>query len=234
MHHRLDALHRRMERLRIDVEDPVRAVVPFDMAGREVDFPRAHVAGRQGDRAALLALAQLLGLRFELGGARGDPLLELGVHRLELAGLAEELDEDADLGAQHLGHHRHGDVVDRADLVAAQMVGLGDLHARDEDHGELLEARMLADHGGELEAVDLRHHHVDQHDGDVGLEQDAERLVRRVGLDQVLAKLLEDDLVGKELGGLIVDQQDVDLVHERPWRLILDARISDAARAAAR
>jgi hypothetical protein len=30
------------------------------------------------------------------------------------------------------------------------------------DDGELLEARMLADHGGELEAVELRHHHVDQ------------------------------------------------------------------------
>jgi hypothetical protein len=43
------------------------------------------------------------------------------------------------------------------------MIGVGDLYARDEDDGELLEARMLADHRGELEAVDLRHHHVDQY-----------------------------------------------------------------------
>jgi hypothetical protein len=93
------------------------------------------------------------------------------------------------------------------------MVGVGNLHARHEDHRQLLEARMLADHGCELEAVDLRHHHVDQDDGDVGLEQDAQRLVRRVGLDQVLAKLLEDDLVAEELGGLVIHQEDVDLVH---------------------
>ena len=93
------------------------------------------------------------------------------------------------------------------------MVGFGDLDGRDEDEGELLEARMLADHGGQLEAVEARHDDVDQHDGDVGLEQDAERLVRRAGLDQVLAQFAENDLVGEQLGGLVVDQQDVDLVH---------------------
>ena len=213
MDHRLDALDGRLEGRRIDVEDAVGAVVPFDAAARDIDLPRAHVAGRERDRAALLALAQAFGLRLELGGARRDPLLELGVQRLELAGLAVEIDEHPDLGAQHLGHHRHRDVVDGADLVAAQMVGLADLHGRHEDDGELLEARMLADHGGELEAVDAGHHHVDQHDGDVlGLEQEAQRLLRRVGLDQVLAQLGEDDLVAQELRRLIVDQQDVDLV----------------------
>ena len=38
-------------------------------------------------------------------------------------------------------------------------------------------------------------------------------LVRRVGLDQVLAELGEDDLVAQKLRRLIVDQQDVDFVH---------------------
>ena len=180
----------------------------------EVDFPRAHVAGRQRDRAAFLALPQALGLRLQLRGAGGDAFLELGIQRFELAGLAVQIDEHPHLGAQHLGHDRHGHVVDGADLVAAQMVGLADLDGRDEDHGKLLEARMLADHGGELETVELRHHHVDQHDGHVvGLEQDAERLVRRGRLDQVLAQLGKDDLVAQELRRLIVDQQDVDLVH---------------------
>ena len=219
MHHRLDALDGRLEMRRVDAEDAIGTVVPLDVARRQVDLPRAHVAGRQRDRAALLALAQALGLRLQLGGAGGDALLELGVQRLELAGLAVEIDEHPHLGAQHLGHDRHRDVVDGADLVAAQMVGLADLDGRDEDDGELLEARMLADHGGELEAVELRHHHVDQHDGHVvGLEQDAERLVRRGRLDQVLAQLGEDDLVAQELRRLIVDQQDVDLVHRTPIR----------------
>ena len=38
----------------------------------------------------------------QLGGALGDPLLELAVQPLELAGLAVQLGEDADLGAQEL------------------------------------------------------------------------------------------------------------------------------------
>ena len=73
MDHRLDALDGRLEGRGIDVEDAVGAVVPFDAAARDVDLPRAHVAGRERDRAALLALAQALGLRLELGGARRRP-----------------------------------------------------------------------------------------------------------------------------------------------------------------
>ena len=56
-------------------------------------------------------------------------------------------------------------------------------------------------------------HHVDQHDGDVSvLSRMPSASLRRVGLDQVLAQLVEDDLVAQELGRLVVDQQDVDLV----------------------
>ena len=36
----------------------------------------------------------------------------------------------------------------------------------------LLEARMLADHRRQLEAVELRHADVDENDGDVVLEQE--------------------------------------------------------------
>ena len=49
-------------------------------------------------------------------GALGDAPLELAVEPLELRRLAIQLDEDADLGAQDLGHDRHRDVVDRARL----------------------------------------------------------------------------------------------------------------------
>ena len=107
----------------------------------------------------------------ELGGALGDPLLELGVELLELPGLAVELGEHPDLGAQHLGNDRHRDVIHRAHLVAAQPVEVGQLDGGDEDDRRLLEARMLADHRRQLEAVELRHADVDQHDGDVGLQQ---------------------------------------------------------------
>ena len=43
----------------------------------------------------------------------------------------------------------------------------------------LLEARMLADHRGELEAVELGHADVDQDNGDVVRQQVLERLARR-------------------------------------------------------
>ena len=100
-----------------------------------------------------------------------------------------------------------------------------DLDRRDEDHRGLLEARMLADHRRELEAVELGHADVDQDDRDLVLEQDLERLAAGGRDDQVLAELLQDDFIGQQLRRLVVDQKDVDLfmVHH------LATPISDAA-----
>jgi hypothetical protein len=82
----------------------------------------------------------------------------------------------------------------------------------DEDDRRLLEARVLADHRRQLEPVELRHADVDQDDGDILLEQLLERFARRGGLDQILAKLGENRLVAQQLGRLVVDQQNIDLV----------------------
>ena len=147
--------------LRIDAEDPVLAFVPHPVAVDPVPVPGAHLAGGDRQAAALLAFEQP-GVRFlQLRGARAHAVLELGIEPLELPGLAIELGEHLDLGAQHFRHDRHRNVIDRAHLVAAQPVDIADLDRRDEDHRRLLEARMLADHGGELEAVELRHADVD-------------------------------------------------------------------------
>ena len=150
---------------------------------------------------------------FELGGALRHAALELGIELLELAGLAEELGEYPDLGAQHLGHDRHRDIVHGAHLVAAQPVDIGQMDGRDEDDRRLLEARMLPDHGRQLEAVELRHADVDQQDRDVRLqERMPSASLAEDALIRFLAELLQDHLVGEELGRLIVDQQDVDLI----------------------
>ena len=69
---------------------------------------------------------------------------------------------------------------------------------------------MLADHGRELEAVEFRHADIDQNDRDVVLEQELQGLARRRGLDQVLVRVVQNHLVGEQLVGLIVDQQNVD------------------------
>ena len=71
---------------------------------------------------------------------------------------------------------------------------------------------MLADHRRELKAVELRHADVDQDDRDLVLEQNLQRLARRRRLDQILAESAQNHFVGEQLRGLIVDQEDIDLV----------------------
>jgi hypothetical protein len=77
------------------------------------------------------------------------------------------------------------------------MIDLGEMNRRNEDHRDLLEARMLADHRGKLEAVELRHADVHQHDGDLVLEQVLERFLAGRRLDQVLVELTQDYLIGE-------------------------------------
>ena len=48
---------------------------------------------------------------------------------------------------------------------------------------------MLADHVGQLEAVDLRHADIHQHDRDIGFQQVLESFAAGVGLDQILAQI---------------------------------------------
>ena len=153
--------------------------------------------------------------------------LEFRVQLLELARLAEQLGEYPHLGAQHFGNDRHRHVIDRAHLVAAQAIDVGQMNGRDENDRRLAEPRMLADHRGQLKAVEFRHADVDQNDGDVVLEQELQRLARGRGFDQIFAELAEDHLVGQELVRLIVHQKNVDFLGH-------GGRPSDAATSAAR
>ena len=179
------------------------------------------------------ALAQFL-------GALGHAAFQVGVEPRELAGLAMQFDEHPDLGAQHFRNDGHGDVVDRAPAIAVDLVGVGKVDAGDEDDCSLAEARMLANHVGQLETVQLRHADVHEDDGDVVSEEDVERLLGRRGLDQILAQLGEDHLVAQELGGLVVHHQDVDFLvrshrFSEPGILLLnDAATCAARRATAR
>ena len=71
---------------------------------------------------------------------------------------------------------------------------------------------MFADHRRQFEAVEVRHADVDQNDGDFVLQQNLQRFRRRRGLDEILVELAQNDLVAQQLGRLIVDQKNVDLV----------------------
>ena len=65
--------------------------------------------------------------------------------------------------------------------------------------------------GRKLEPVELRHADVHQDDRDLVLEQMLQRFLTGGRLDEVFAELAKDDLIGQQLRGLVVDQQDVDL-----------------------
>ena len=208
----LEIRRRHGELARSNSVDRVLALVPDDVVVHKIPVPRTHAAGGKRKAAPLLAFKEPQGRGLQLGRARGDAFLELRVQPLELAILAIQIGKHPDLGAQHLRHHGNRYVIDRTHFVAAQMVDLGKVDCRNEDHRNPLETRVLPDHRCELEAVQLRHADIHQDDGDLGLEQLLQRLLAGRGLDQVLAQFAQDHLVGEQLRGLVVDQQDVDLV----------------------
>src|SRR6185312_13721981 len=96
--------------------------------------------------------------------AFGHAILEFAIELLQLASFAMQLGEDADLGAQDLRDDRDRDVVDCAALIAANTVYFREMDGGDEDDGNLLEARMLTHHIGQLEAVDFGHGNIHQYD----------------------------------------------------------------------
>src|SRR5262249_1710005 len=151
------------------------------------------------------------GRRPELRRALGDPLLELIVERLKLAGLAIEIDEYLHLGAQNLRYYGYRNIVDRAHFIAANGVGFAQVNRRDEDDGGLAEARMLTDHGGKLKPVEIGHAHIHENDGHVHFQELIESLAPRGGLEKIFAELPQDHLVAQKLRRLIINEKNVDL-----------------------
>src|SRR5581483_3814800 len=102
---------------------------------------------------SLLPVPQLRRDCLQLCGPLRHALFELPVQTLELARLAEQVDEDAHLRPQDLGNDRDGHIVHGPAGVALEAIELGEMDARDENDRRLLEPWMLAHHPGELEAV---------------------------------------------------------------------------------
>ena len=207
---RRNGFGRNLEALGLDAENATLPLVPHARSAHGIPVPRAHLAGGERYRTQLLALQQARRGSLELGRALGDPALELVIELLELPGLAIELGEDLHLRAQDFRNHRNRNIVHGTHLVSAQSVDVGEKNGGNEDDRRLLEPRMIADHGSELEAVQLRHANIDQDDGNLVLEQLLQRLAGRRRLDQVLTEVTQNDLVAQKLGWLVVDQEDVD------------------------
>src|ERR1700734_2006152 len=86
------------------------------------------------------------------------------------------------------------------------------MYRRNKDDCGPLKTRVLANHRGQLKTVELGHAHVHQHDRYVSLEQNFESLLRGLRFDQVLAKFTEHHLIAEQLGGLIIDHEDIDFL----------------------
>jgi hypothetical protein len=84
------------------------------------------------------------------------------------------------------------------------------MHGRYEDNRGPLEARVLSDHGGQLETVELGHAYVHQHYGYFGLEKQLKRFLRRVGFYQVLPETVEHNLIAEQLAWLVINHEDID------------------------
>src|SRR6185295_651766 len=125
---------------------------------------------------------------------------QIAIKLLELFGLAVELGENPDLGAEHLRHNRNRDVIDRAHLIGAQTVDVGQVNGRNKDDRRVLEAGMLADHGGQLETVEIGHADVDENDRDILLEQVSQCFLSTVGLDEIFAQAVQNRFVAQKLG----------------------------------
>ena len=78
---------------------------------------------------------------------------------------------------------------------------------------------MFADHRRKLEAVEVRHADVDQNHGDLGSQQMLERLAPGCRLQEIFAETAQNSFVSEKLPGLVVDQENVDLVLFEPWPL---------------
>src|SRR3984885_518469 len=197
------------EVLRVDAEDPELTFVPHPVAADPIPVPRPHASSGQCKAAALLAFEQPRVGIFKLAGPRANPVFKFSVESFELSRLAIKIDEYADFRAQYLRNDRNRYVIDRSHFIAAQPVQIGNLNRGDENHRRLLEARMFADHCRKLEAVEFGHADVHQNHGNFVLEDIFQGFPPRGRHHEIFAELLEDNLVGEQLGRLIVNQKDV-------------------------
>jgi hypothetical protein len=114
----------------------------------------------------------------------------------------------AGLRAEDVGVERLDQVVDRAVRVAAEDVDSVAVHRGDEDDRDVAAARVLLDEAGGLEAVHVRHLHVQQDEGELAVKDLAQRLDARSGHDQLVAQRRQDRFQRHQVGRVIVDDQN--------------------------
>ena len=162
------------------LDGAVDGVARFDQ-GAIVSFAMRHIARKTIDHhlcgAELLAepvvqFARDAAALFVLSDEQtARQVAQFEIEQFKLARLAMKLGKDADFRAQEFRVDRDGDVIDGAPLISLEAVEIGEVNRRDENDRSLLETRMLTNHVGKLEAIDLGHADIHQNDSDVIFEQ---------------------------------------------------------------
>ena len=164
-----------------------------------------------------------------------DPAFQLAVQLLQLARLAIQIGKYADLRAQQFRCEWHRHVVHRAKFITTQPVKVGHHDGGDEDDRGALEPRVFPDHPGQLEAVEIRHADIDQHDRNFVFQQVLQGLVGRVRLYQRLSQFSKYNFVAEQLCRLVIDKKDIHILcrirSDRVHGGILPQRCSQIRRA---
>ena len=121
-----------------------------------------------------------------------------------------ELHQRLHLAAQHVRDHGRQDVIDRAEGVAARRVHLVG-EGGDEDDRRVRGLAPRADELGGFQPVHARHVHIQQHDGEIVLQDLPERLFARVHRDDLLSKLFQDRLIAQQILRQVVHGNGVPL-----------------------
>ena len=149
----------------------------------------------------------------ELGRALRDADFQMPVEPFQLTRLPVEIEKDVDLRAEDLRHDRNGHVVDRSVFVALEPIEIREMDARHEDDRGPAEARVFANQGRQLEAIELGHADVDEDHRKIGPEQVVEGLAGGVGHHEIRLEAVQNGRIGEEFRGLVVDDEDVRVVH---------------------
>ena len=161
-------------------------------------------------------------LRALLALAPAAPFLGLPLRRrlqqaLELAPLQpaqslrllEQIDEDGRLGPQDGRDDRLDEVIDGAQLVGAFDREAACVVGGEEDDRGMAGALAAADELGGGEAVQTLHLNVEEDDGKVFLQKQAQGVVAGSNRNQVLTQVRQDGFQGQEVGRLVVNQKNV-------------------------
>jgi hypothetical protein len=173
---------------------------------------------------ALLALAQRLA---PLGDAAIERLVQLAqlflgppafgdfqqqrpVGHRQLAALAMQLHEDRHLRPQHGGVDRLVQVVHGTGAVAGHHILILVVERGEEDDRHRRRLLPLLDQVRQLEPAHVGHADVEDEQPEVLGHQRQQRVVGAGGAHQAVAGIVEDRLEHLQVGGLVVDDEDVD------------------------